>query len=232
MKEQTKQLPQRQPLFRRLKKFAVPTLVAGVMLLASVTQYASANFPMAQPTPDGQRLPMEHQWPSQDRGHAPVHERIGPFNYQFVSGPDWSGTFGNPTTVHVSTMILPDPSTQNIRRDRHASDLPLPYGVFSSIVDTPMANPSFQQALAWSNEWQPFMTEVPPPALRFDMAASPNVNAGNFTGIGSAWGAPGGSEMGVGSNWTAGSPSNEIVNQGPQPGLGVGTFMPPTSVIE
>ena len=158
--------------------------------------------------------------------HTASWYRFGPFNYSFRSGPDFDHIFGSHTHV---TFFTPDTSMQNIRRDRHASDRPLPYGVFSSITPTPLINPSFQQSLQRTNQQQPFIFQSPNPTSSFNTAfigsSSQNImptgqSQSNFTGHSSAWGA---------SSWNTGvglaSPHTPITQ-------GAGAFLMPTSIID
>jgi len=72
------------------------------------------------------------------------------YNYRFSSGADHRHIFGTPTHVSERMMmsrlnIMP----QNIRSDRNVSAAPLPYGIFSAIIDTYNANPFFA---TWVND--------------------------------------------------------------------------------
>jgi len=87
-----------------------------------------------------------------------------PPNYNFTSGSDFRYALGRPT-IHTGN-VTPNPLTQNIRRDRHAAHLPVSYGVFSGIFDTPLANPSFARQLAQPS--QPFQLQDPNSLTQFD----------------------------------------------------------------
>ena len=88
-------------------------------------------------------------------------------NYHFTSNIDFRHIFGRPTYASAS-LLQPNPSTQNIRRDRNVANAPLPYGVFSATIDTYRTNPFFA---TWVNEQGglPFVLDNPNALAQFDI---------------------------------------------------------------
>ncbi|MCL2574300.1 MAG: hypothetical protein FWE34_07110 [Defluviitaleaceae bacterium] len=156
---------------------------------------------------------------NQNDFHTSSWDRFGPMNYRFSTGPDWNQTFGRHT---FAPNFTPDSTFQNVRRDRHASDMPLPYGIFSSIVATPMVNPIFRQSVFQSNQQQPFITQTPQISSFTNQPVSAHVASQNFTGQGSAWGQGSGS-WGIGSGVS--SPHLTSLGQ-------TGGMLPHTSILD
>jgi len=59
------------------------------------------------------------------------------YNYQFSSGVDYKDELGAPTPTDVMGR---DETTENIRRNKDTSVMPLPYGYFSGNIDTEKSN--------------------------------------------------------------------------------------------
>jgi sortase A len=60
-------------------------------------------------------------------------------DYDFGTGGDTLGGFGTATSTDAT--VTPDPMTQNTRRNKDASLLPPPYGVFSGDIPTDPSSP-------------------------------------------------------------------------------------------
>jgi len=97
--------------------------------------------------------------------HTDIWDRFV-FNYTFTSGPDFRHVLGSPTYVSAS-QVRRDPAGMNVRRDKNVAYTPLPYGIFSAIVDTYISNPYFA---SWVNEQGglPFVLENPHRIPYFD----------------------------------------------------------------
>jgi len=102
---------------------------------------------------------------NQNDHHTNVWDRFS-HNYIFTSGPDFRHVLGSPTYVSAG-QVRQDPATQNVRRDRNVAQMPLPYGIFSAIVETYHANPTFA---TWVNlhGGLPFVLENPNVLEQFD----------------------------------------------------------------
>ena len=219
-----------------------PILITKVCAAAFAAAFFVASMPM------GVQAAAPHQTHGWGRGegrsqsvntndhHTSSWDRFGPFNYQFSSGPDFSHTFGGHTFTPTYT---PDRSFANIRRDRHAADRPLPYGIFSSITSTPMVNPSFQQSVFTTNQQQPFVMPNPSAISRFDTT---------FQGANALNRPPGSLHPNSGGLWTSPtSPAPGGLGAAPQgtapmgtgvsaphisgPGQTSGGFLAPTSIL-
>ncbi|MCL2078761.1 MAG: sortase [Oscillospiraceae bacterium] len=95
-------------------------------------------------------------------------------DYSFGSGPDSGSTFGNPTSSDVP--VMPDPMSQNTRRNKDAAALPPPYGIFSGNIPTDPSSP-YHDNLP-SSGFVPADQQLPP--------------------VGDEWYAPGGSDVATG----------------------------------
>lgn len=63
----------------------------------------------------------------------------GAYNYQYTSGADSKTTFGHSTSTDAP--ISKDSSITNVRRNKHVTDFPPSYGVFSGEFETEATNP-------------------------------------------------------------------------------------------
>jgi sortase A len=61
------------------------------------------------------------------------------YNYDFSSGADYSDALGKPTDTDA--FVVPDPMTQNVRRNKDAAFFPPSYGVFSGDIPTNATSP-------------------------------------------------------------------------------------------
>jgi len=88
------------------------------------------------------------------------------YNYDFSPNIDYRYMFGQSTYINPNHLPS-NPTTQNIRRDRHIADTPLPYGIFSAIIDTYHANILFA---TWVDEQGvlPFVLNNPNSIADFD----------------------------------------------------------------
>ena len=215
---------------RRLIPWLKKSIVAvGVLSLSLAVSLAFFTVPtLASPWGDGVNPAPHstHGWNSGEGRHGPVNandfhtaswHRFGPMNYQFRSGPDWNQVFGRHT---FASTFTPDTTFQNVRRDRHAAHSPLPYGIFSAVVSTPMVNPTFQHSVHRTNQQQPFIIQDPHIHLFTSNWHSPSSQG--FVGHGSAWGQGGdgwGNGVGVATPYIS------------SPGQG-GGMLPHTSILD
>ena len=68
-----------------------------------------------------------------------LNEPVLANNYAFSSGEDYKEILGNPTTS--DQPVMPDPMSENIRRNKDAAYFPPTYGVFSGEIPTDATSP-------------------------------------------------------------------------------------------
>jgi len=174
-------------------------IITGILFVLAAATLITPVMANAWSNPSTHAPHSTHGWNTGEGRHGPINEndfhtaswdRFGPMNYQFSSGANWNQIFGRHT---FAPNFTPDTTFQNIRRDRHAAHRPLPYGIFSSVVSTPMVNPTFQQAVHHTNQQQPFVTQNPHihSFTNHGMGMSHSTHSQNFIGHGSAWGQSG-----------------------------------------
>jgi sortase A len=95
-------------------------------------------------------------------------------DYNFSSGNDTWGGFGNPTSV--DTPVTPDPVSTNERRNKDAAYLPPPYGIFSGYIPTDPSSP-YHDNLPQSG-FVPAAQDLPPAGNENYAPGINNVTAG------------------------------------------------------